>query len=116
METWCAGRTWPTCSGSATARPAGPRGGRIALAVLEALQYAHERRIIHRDVKPANILVGKDGVVKLTDFWAGRGARLRVGRGGGGTYPYMAPEDFAEEESSDYRSDPWAVGVVLTRC
>nr|CAA9223536.1 hypothetical protein AVDCRST_MAG63-627 [uncultured Armatimonadetes bacterium] len=86
---------------------------RITLAVLDALQYAHERRILHRDVKPANILVGKDGVVKLTDFGLAEALGSASVAGGGGTYPYMAPEDFAEEESSDYRSDLWAVGIAL---
>src|SRR5919206_3558282 len=87
--------------------------GRIALAVLEALAYAHERRIIHRDIKPANILIGDDGAIKLTDFGLAEALGSGSVAGGGGTYPYMAPEDFAEEEASDYRSDIWAVGVVL---
>lgn len=86
---------------------------RIALDVLDALAYAHERRILHRDVKPANILIGNDGKVKLTDF--GLAEALGTGSvvGGGGTYPYMAPEDFFEDAASDYRSDLWAVGAML---
>lgn len=93
--------------------------GRIALAVLDALAYAHERRIIHRDIKPANILIGQAAgtsganTVKLTDFGLAEALGSGSVAGGGGTYPYMAPEDFAEEESSDYRTDLWAVGVVL---
>ncbi|MBC8101686.1 MAG: serine/threonine protein kinase [Cytophagales bacterium] len=86
---------------------------RITLAVLSALGYAHERRIVHRDVKPANILIGDDGVVKLTDFGLAEALGTGSVAGGGGTYPYMAPEDFAEDADSDYRSDLWAVGVVL---
>jgi serine/threonine protein kinase len=86
---------------------------RIALAVLEALGYAHERRIVHRDIKPANILIGDDGTIKLTDFGLAEALGSGSVAGGGGTFPYMAPEDFAEESESDYRADLWAVGVVL---
>ncbi len=86
---------------------------RIAISVLDALGYAHERRIIHRDVKPANILLGDDGVVKLTDFGLAEALGSGSVAGGGGTYPYMAPEDFSEDASSDRRSDLWAVGVLL---
>ena len=86
---------------------------RIALSVLDALGYAHERRIIHRDIKPANILIANDGSVKLTDFGLAEALGSGSVAGGGGTYPYMAPEDFAEDDASDYRSDLWAVGVVL---
>lgn len=86
---------------------------RITLDVLDALIYAHERRIIHRDVKPANILIGADGTVKLTDFGLAEALGTGSVAGGGGTYPYMAPEDFSEDADSDYRSDLWAMGVVL---
>lgn len=85
----------------------------IAESVLNALGYAHERRIVHRDVKPANILVGDNDVVKLTDFGLAEALGTGSVAGGGGTYPYMAPEDFAEDAATDYRSDLWAVGVVV---
>lgn len=85
----------------------------IAIQVLDALDYAHQRHTIHRDIKPANVLVRKDGVVKLVDF--GLATILGTGSyaGGAGTYVYMAPEDFEEQEHSDHRSDLWAVGVSL---
>jgi serine/threonine-protein kinase len=86
---------------------------RVTQAVLLALGFAHERRVIHRDIKPANILIGEDGGVKLTDFGLAEALGSHSVAGGGGTYPYMAPEDFAEHEASDYRADLWAVGVVL---
>ncbi|GAB4454706.1 MAG: hypothetical protein OHK0029_09680 [Armatimonadaceae bacterium] len=86
---------------------------RIALSVLDALHYAHTRRIIHRDVKPGNILIGDNGTIKLTDFGLAEALGTGSVAGGGGTYPYMAPEDFAEDADSDYRSDLWAVGVML---
>ncbi len=86
---------------------------RITLDVLDALGYAHQQRIIHRDIKPGNILIGENGVVKLTDFGLAEALGSHSVAGGGGTYPYMAPEDFAEDAASDYRADLWAVGVVL---
>lgn len=90
-----------------------PQAIDIAVQVLDALQYAHRHHTIHRDIKPANILLRRDGVVKLVDF--GLATILGTGSyaGGAGTYVYMAPEDFEEEEHSDHRSDLWAVGVTL---
>ncbi|WP_394795181.1 bifunctional serine/threonine protein kinase/MFS transporter [Armatimonas sp.] len=87
---------------------------RIVLAVLDALAFAHERRILHKDIKPANILIGDDGTtIKLTDFGLAEALGTASVAGGGGTYPYMAPEDFAEKADSDWRSDLWGMGVVL---
>lgn len=85
----------------------------LIIDVLDALGYAHERRIVHRDIKPANILLTETGVVKLSDFGLAEALGTGSVAGGGGTYPYMAPEDFEENAASDYRSDLWAVGVVL---
>jgi serine/threonine protein kinase len=89
---------------------------KILLAVLDALDYAHTRRVVHRDIKPANILIGDNGEIKLTDFGLAEALGTGSLAGGGGTYPYMAPEDFAESADSDARSDLWAVGVVLYEC
>ena len=87
---------------------------RIVLAVLDALAFAHERRILHKDIKPANILIGDDGtIIKLTDFGLAEALGTASVADGGGTYPYMAPEDYAEKAASDWRSDLWAMGVVL---
>jgi serine/threonine-protein kinase len=85
----------------------------IAEQVLDALDYAHRMQTIHRDIKPANILIGRDGSVKLVDFGLAEILTTNAYAGGAGTYAYMAPEDFAEEDHSDSRSDIWSVGVTL---
>ncbi len=85
----------------------------ILAQVCEGLAFAHAHRTIHRDVKPANILVGQDGIVKLVDFGLAEVLGTHSLAGGAGTYAYMAPEDFHEEEQSGRQSDIWAAGVVL---
>ena len=85
----------------------------IAAQVLDALDYAHRMQTVHRDIKPANILIGRDGEVKLVDFGLAEILATNAYAGGAGTYAYMAPEDFAEEDRSDSQSDIWAVGVTL---
>ena len=68
---------------------------------------------VHRDIKPANILIGRDGQVKLVDFGLAEILATNAYAGGAGTYAYMAPEDFAEDDRSDHQSDIWAVGITL---
>lgn len=77
-----------------------------------ALRYAHARRVVHRDITPANVLLRRDGVVKLTDF----GIALALPREGGaaagavaGTVPYLAPEQLANEPCG-FPADLYAVG------
>lgn len=84
-----------------------------AAQVLDALNYAHAMQTVHRDIKPANILIGRDGSVKLVDFGLAEILATNAYAGGAGTYAYMAPEDFADEDRSDSQSDIWAVGVTL---
>ncbi len=85
----------------------------ITIQILEGLNYAHSMQTVHRDIKPANILISSDGVVKLADFGLAEILTTNAYAGGAGTYAYMAPEDFAEENRSDSQSDIWAVGVTL---
>src|SRR4028118_1186746 len=82
--------------------------------VAEALDYAHSHRVIHRDVKPANILITADNRVKITDFGIARLDTSNLTQEGQllGTPNYMAPEQIQGKEV-DHRADLFALGVVL---
>jgi eukaryotic-like serine/threonine-protein kinase len=91
----------------------------IGEQVLEPLATAHRRGIIHRDVKPGNVFVCKDGRVKVLDFGLARvleGNDLEPTRDGLvlGTVPYLSPEQaIAKRDSVDWRSDIYSVGAML---
>jgi len=87
----------------------------VALQVCEALAYAHARGIIHRDVKPANIMVTPSGEVKVTDFGVAKtrySEQLTVTGAIVGTPVYMSPEQ-ASGVRTDHRADVYSVGVLL---
>lgn len=99
---------------------AGPLGrgeaARILRVVAEALSYAHAQNVVHRDVKPGNVLVGHDGRVKLADFGIARlvGDAIRHTATGTtiGTVSYLAPEQVAGGELTQ-AVDIYALGLVL---
>lgn len=91
------------------------RAAEIALQVSEALQHAHENNIVHRDVKPQNILITKTGRAKLTDFGIAReatSATLTQTDTIVGSVHYLSPEQ-ARGETAGPRSDIYSMGVVL---
>ena len=86
----------------------------IARAICEGLAAAHAAGVIHRDVKPENVLIARDGRVVVTDFGIARAASDE-GRTVGfvGTPAYMAPEQIDERSTIDHRADVYAFGVLL---
>jgi eukaryotic-like serine/threonine-protein kinase len=91
------------------------RASSLTLQVLDALSYAHGRGIVHRDVKPSNILVGRGEWVKLTDFGiASRSGDPKLTAAGMalGSLHYMSPEQM-KAEPVDERSDLYSVGATL---
>jgi len=91
---------------------------KLVLDLLMALDHAHAQNVVHRDVKPANILIESSGRIKLADFGVARiqdtdeGSFTQIGAASLGTPKYMSPEQ-AQGLPVDLRSDLFSVGVVL---
>ena len=88
---------------------------RLTLQVARALAFAHERGLVHRDVKPQNVLLNEDGQAKVTDFGIARSLDVHGMTQTGtvlGTSDYIAPEQ-ARGQKVDPRTDIYSLGVVL---
>ena len=89
----------------------------IALDVARGLEHAHSRNIVHRDIKPDNILLMRSGLAKLVDFGLAKRtdetSHLTATRQGFGTTPYMPYEQAINAKYADGRSDIYALGATL---
>ena len=98
--------------------PSGPTAS-LAVDVLAALAHAHHRGIVHRDVKPANILLTADGTAKVADFGVAKSyaeaSELTVDGSFVGTAAYASPEQFDGRQPTP-ASDLYSLGCVLYRC
>ena len=101
------------------------KGGRVSLEhvlpvlrqVAQALDFAHSRKVIHRDVKPSNVMLAPDGTVKVLDFGLAAQIELSLSRVSGGAYrtsgtgPYMAPEQW-QGQAQTGATDQYALAVM----
>lgn len=85
----------------------------IVLQLCDGVEYAHKHGVLHRDLKPGNVLMSSDGQVKIADFGLARHAGAEVETESLGTPDYAAPELLQEGAMVDHRADIFALGIVI---
>lgn len=90
------------------------RSGHILSSLAETLEFCHRRNVIHRDVKPSNVLVDPESGPRLTDFGIAIATGVPWDVGTAGTYYYMSPEQATQSSAKiDARSDVFSLGIVM---
>jgi serine/threonine-protein kinase len=86
----------------------------VVLQILRAARFAHQRGVVHRDIKPQNVLIDEEGRIKVTDFGIARAGASDMTETGSvmGTAQYLSPEQ-AQGRPVDARSDLYSIGIVL---
>ncbi len=110
------GRSLATIIGQETGPIPWVRARSMVDQLLAAVEYAHGQGVIHRDLKPDNVMVGSDGRLRILDFGIARqvgGTGVTQTGTGMGTVDYMAPEQHTDAKSVDERADVYALGMTL---
>jgi serine/threonine-protein kinase len=92
---------------------------RLVAGLADAVQAAHEKGVVHRDLKPGNVLLTAEGTPKVADFGLARradGPRMTATGAVMGTPAYMAPEQARGKKDIGPAADVWALGVILYEC
>jgi serine/threonine protein kinase len=92
---------------------------KIIISIANALDYAHKKGILHRDVKPSNILIASDGTAKLVDFGLAKAESQQTVTVTGeffGTPSYVSPEQIRKPETVDCRSDVFSLAATYYEC
>ena len=109
------GQALSTHIGEVTGPIPWPRAWPLFEQLLHAVEYAHEQRVIHRDLKPDNVIVGPDGRTRICDFGIAKeldSNRTRTSTGMG-SIDYMAPEQWTDAKRIDARADVYSLGMTL---